>query len=84
MITILFGTLKAKTPAESMPLVGGDIGCNVWVEKGDILLYLQRSGSFDENSEYLKMGRFRVKLNPNPFEGETYIPSGTQPGRWIY
>jgi len=41
-----------------MPLVGGDIGCNVWVENGDILLYLQRSGSLDENSEYLKMGRF--------------------------
>ena len=54
-----------------MPLVGGDIGCNVWVENGDILLYLQRSGSFDENSEYLKMGRFRVQLQPNPFEGET-------------
>ncbi|MDB4582036.1 DUF5703 domain-containing protein [Draconibacterium sp.] len=57
--------------SESMPLVGGDIGCNAWVENGEILLYIQRSGSFDENSEYLKMGRFRVKLNPNPFEGET-------------
>ncbi len=54
--------------SESMPLVGGDIGCNVWVENGDILLYLQRSGSFDENSEYLKMGRFRITLIPNPFE----------------
>jgi len=53
-----------------MPLVGGDIGCNVWVENGDILLYVQRSGSLDENSEYLKMGRFRVKLNPNPFMDE--------------
>jgi hypothetical protein len=34
-------------------------------------LYLQRSGSLDENGEYLKMGRFRLKLNPNPFKGET-------------
>lgn len=57
--------------SESMPLVGGDIGCNVWVENGDILWYLQRSGSLDENGEYLKMGRFRLKLNPNPFKGET-------------
>ncbi len=57
--------------SESMPLVGGDIGCNVWVENGDIFLYLQRSGSLDENGEYLKMGRFRLKLNPNPFKGET-------------
>lgn len=62
---------QSKNASESMPLVGGDIGCNVWVENGDILFYLQRSGSLDENSEYLKMGRFRVKLNPNPFEGES-------------
>jgi hypothetical protein len=62
---------QSKNSSESMPLVGGDIGCNVWLENGDILLYLQRSGSFDENSEYLKMGRFRVQLQPNPFEGET-------------
>jgi hypothetical protein len=62
---------QSKNSSESMPLVGGDIGCNVWVENGDILFYMQRSGSFDENSEYLKMGRFRVTLNPNPFAGET-------------
>jgi hypothetical protein len=62
---------QSKNASESMPLVGGDIGCNVWVENGDILFYMQRSGSFDENSEYLKMGRFRVRLDPNPFEDET-------------
>jgi hypothetical protein len=59
---------QSKNSSESMPLAGGDIGCNVWVENGDILFYLQRSGSFDENSQYLKMGRFRVQLNPNPFK----------------
>jgi hypothetical protein len=58
---------QSKNASESMPLVGGDIGCNVWVENGDILLYIQRSGSFDENSGYLKMGRIRIQLNPNPF-----------------
>src|SRR5680860_761110 len=61
---------QSKNASESMPLVGGDIGCNVWVENGDILLYVQRSGSLSENGEFLKMGRFRVKLNPNPFKGE--------------
>jgi hypothetical protein len=50
-----------------MPLVGGDMGCNVWVEDGDILMYVQRSGSLSENGEYLKLGRFRFRLNPNPF-----------------
>ena len=60
----------AKNSSESMPLVGGDIGCNVWVEDGDLLLYVQRSGSLSENGEYLKMGRFRIQLKPNPFEEE--------------
>ena len=50
-----------------MPLVGGDLGCNVWVENGEILFYVQQSGSLSENGEYLKLGRFRVRLNPNPF-----------------
>ncbi len=60
-------TEQSKNASESMPLVGGDIGCNVWVENGDILLYIQRSGSLSENGEYLKMGRFRVQLTPNLF-----------------
>jgi len=58
---------QSKNSSESMPLVGGDIGCNVWVENGDILLYIQRSGSLSENGEYLKLGRFRIQLSPNPF-----------------
>ncbi len=58
---------QSENSSESMPLVGGDIGCNVWVENGDIMLYVQRSGSLSENGEYLKMGRFRLRLTPNPF-----------------
>lgn len=57
--------------SESMPLGGGDIGCNLWVENGDIMLYMQRSGSFSENGEYLKLGRLRISLSPDPFEGST-------------
>lgn len=57
--------------SESMPLGGGDIGCNVWVESGDILFYMQKSGSFSENGEYLKLGRVRLRLTPNPFAGVT-------------
>ena len=47
-----------------MPCGGGDIGLNVWVEQGDILFYVSRSGAFDENNTLLKQGRFRVRLNP--------------------
>lgn len=55
----------------SMPFGGGDIGCNVWVEKGEVLLYAQKSGSFNELGEYVKLGRFRLRFDPNPFENST-------------
>lgn len=51
----------------SMPLGGGDIGLNIWVEKGDILFYIAKSDAFDENNTLLKLGRVRVRLCPNPF-----------------
>lgn len=57
----------ARNAADSMPVGGGDIGCNVWVENGDVLLYAQRSGSFNDVGEFLKIGRFRLNLTPNPF-----------------
>lgn len=57
---------------ESMPLGGGDIGLNVWVENGDILFYLGKSGAFDENNTLLKLGRVRLQLYPNPFEGTKF------------
>lgn len=53
--------------SESMPVGGHDIGLNVWVEKGDILFYMDRSGSFDENNQMLKLGRTRIVITPNPF-----------------
>jgi hypothetical protein len=56
----------SKNSSESMPCGGGDIGMNVWVEDGDVLFYLSRSGCFDENNTLLKLGRFRVHLS-KPF-----------------
>lgn len=58
----------SESPAGSMPFGGGDIGGNVWVEAGNIYFYLQRSGSFSDNGEYMKLGRYRVTLTPNPFD----------------
>ena len=54
----------SQNASESMPCGGGDIGMNVWVEQGDILFYLSRSGCFDENNTLLKLGRFRISLSP--------------------
>ncbi len=50
-----------------MPLGGGDIGANVWVEKGNLYFYFSRSGTFDEHNTLLKLGRVKVSLSPNPF-----------------
>lgn len=59
---------QSKNSSESMPLGSGDIGCNVWVENNDLLLYLSRSGTFDENNSMLKLGRVRIQFSPNPFQ----------------
>ncbi|MDP4208535.1 MAG: DUF5703 domain-containing protein [Bacteroidota bacterium] len=61
-------TSQSKNVSESMPVGGGDIGCNVWVENGELLFYISRSGTFDENNMFPKLGRIRIKLLPNPFD----------------
>jgi len=60
-------TTPSRDASGSMPCGGGDIGLNVWVENGDVLFYMQRSGSLAEQNEYLKLGRVRLHLHPNPF-----------------
>lgn len=88
-------TEQSKDASESMPLMGGDIGCNVWVENGELLLYAQRSGSLSENGEYLKLGRFRIAMSPNLLLGDSFrqelkladgfieIESGTDSGQKV-
>ncbi|MFL9830158.1 DUF5703 domain-containing protein [Flavobacterium sp. ST-87] len=61
---------QSNNSSESMPLGGGDIGANVWVEKGDLYFYFSRSGTFDEHNTLLKLGRVKVSLSPNPFQGK--------------
>ncbi len=47
-----------------MPLGGHSVGLNVWVEGGDVLFYVQRSGQFDANNTMLKAGRVRLTMQP--------------------
>ena len=63
-------TTQSKNASESMPLGGGDIGLNVWVENGQLYIYVSRSGTFDEHNTLLKLGRIKVELTPNPFQNE--------------
>lgn len=53
----------------SMPVSGGDIGLNIWVENNELLFYIGRVGCRDENGALLKPGRVRVNISPNPFVG---------------
>jgi len=63
---------QSKNSSESMPCGGGDIGLNVWVENGEVLFYISKSGTFNENNEFLKLGRIRLLLSPNPFNGNEF------------
>jgi hypothetical protein len=59
---------QSKDATGSMPLGGGNLGLNVWVENDDILFYIGHSDSRLENQKLIKLGRLRIKLNPTPFK----------------
>jgi len=42
-------TTQRRNAGESMPVSGGDIGLNVWVEKSELMVYMGRVGYRDEN-----------------------------------
>ncbi len=52
----------------TMPLGNGDISLNVWVEEsGDLVFYIGKTDSWDDNSRLLKVGRLRFRFAPNPY-----------------
>jgi hypothetical protein len=71
----------------SMPLGNGDITLNAWCEtSGDLVFYIGKSDSWEDNSRLAKLGKVRVKLNPplipagaaftqtlNPLRGEMTV-----------
>jgi hypothetical protein len=57
----------SKDATGSMPLGGGNVGLNVWVEGDDLLFYLGSSDSFLESGQLAKLGRVRLSLTPSPF-----------------
>lgn len=61
-------TTQSHNSSESMPCGGHDIGLNVWVENGDVLIYMAQSGWFDENNTLLKAGRLRLHVDGNQLD----------------
>ena len=65
-------TTQSQNSAGSMPCGGHDVGMNVWVENGDILFYVSKSGMLDENNTLLNAGRFRLNIKGQPFSGTDF------------
>ena len=63
---------QSQNSSGSMPCGGHDVGMNVWVENGDILFYVSKSGMLDENNTLLKAGRFRLNIKGQPFSGTDF------------
>ena len=57
-----------KTENDSMPIGNGDLAANVWTEQnGDIVLLIAKADAWSGLGQLLKIGRVRIKLDPNPF-----------------
>lgn len=65
-------TTQSQNSSGSMPCGGHNVGMNVWVENGDILFYVSKSGMLDENNTLLKAGRFRLNIKGQPFSGTDF------------
>ncbi len=58
---VVWNTPSSRS-ADSMPLGGYDLGCNVWVENQSLYFYVSESGTFDENGTMLKLARVRIQI----------------------
>lgn len=64
--------MQSENSAGSMPLVGGNMGCNIWVENNDLLFYFSSPGARDENGALLKFGRVRINFTPDIFQNAQF------------
>jgi hypothetical protein len=51
----------------SMPLGNGDVALNAWfTPAGELHFYLAKSDAWDDNARLVKVGKVRVRFEPNP------------------
>src|SRR6478752_5690285 len=60
-------TSPSTDSKDSMPLVGGILGLNVWVEDGDLLFLIGSPNGMDENGMQVKLGRIRLHVGQGIF-----------------
>ncbi|MCR5699458.1 MAG: DUF5703 domain-containing protein, partial [Treponemataceae bacterium] len=72
-----YWTTPSHNSTESMPVGGGNIGMNVWVDSltNQVLCYVSQSGWFDENNTLLKAGLLRITWDgPQTFYAPEFNP----------
>ncbi|MCW1924433.1 DUF5703 domain-containing protein [Luteolibacter arcticus] len=57
----------SKSSADSMPLSGGNLGLNVWVEGNDLLFLIGSPNCMNENGMQVKLGLIRVHFDHEVF-----------------
>lgn len=70
-------TKLSDNSAQNMPCGGFDTGLNIWAQPDGIYFYIDRSGSFDENNMMLKLGRVRLRFEPDFFTHPELVFSQT-------
>lgn len=63
-------TTPSKNSAGSMPLSGGILGLNVWVQDGEIRFLMGSPNCMDENGMQTKLGLVKLRFSPAVFEKE--------------
>ena len=61
---------------DSMPAGNGDVSLNVWTEgaTGSVCFYIGKTDSWDETGRLLKIGKVRIRIEPNPFaDGRAFV-----------
>ena len=63
-----------------MPFGNGDISLNVWTEEetGSVCFYIGKTDAWDETGRLLKIGKVRVKIDPNPFAEGPHVQPEAQ------
>jgi len=63
-------TGKSQNSSESMPLAGGVLGLNVWVQGNDLMFLIGSPNSMDEKGMQVKLGLMRLHFSPAIFDRE--------------
>ncbi len=59
---------QSKSSTDSMPLAGGNLGLNVWVENNDLLLLIGSPNCMDERGMQVKLGLVRLHFDQPVFD----------------